>query len=285
MKDFGVFILTHNRCGNVKTIASLEKGGYTGPWHLVIDDQDPALADYINTYGDKVEIFSKATVANETDLMNTQQSDKVVVFARNATFSISQKLGYQNVLVLDDDYVSWDLRVEVDGALKRYALTNLDRVFAAAVKYQNDANIDVLAIGQGGDYVGGAAGGFYKKDLARKAMNTFFFKTDTDIRFAGYLNEDVNMYVTENPRGRLILTNTNASVNQMQTQKQAGGLTETYLDQGTYTKSFYSVIANPSCVKISMMSGGHNRIHHKVDWERCAPKILHPQWRKATPNT
>lgn len=50
--------------------------------------------------------------------------------------------------------------------------------------------------------------------------------------------------------------------------------------------SFYSVMCAPSCVKISMLHGGtkdtaqHWRIHHRVQWENCAPKIISAQWRK-----
>lgn len=40
---------------------------------------------------------------------------------------------------------------------------------------------------------------------------------------------------------------------QMQTQKNAGGMTETYLESGTYLKSFYSVMYAPSCVKLNTM--------------------------------
>lgn len=53
-----------------------------------------------------------------------------------------------------------------------------------------------------------------------------------------------------------------------------------------YVKSFYSVMCAPSCVKISMLHGGtkdtaqHWRIHHRVQWENCAPKIISAQWRK-----
>lgn len=38
--DFCVFILTHGRAGNVKTLKMLQKQGYTGKWYCVIDNED-----------------------------------------------------------------------------------------------------------------------------------------------------------------------------------------------------------------------------------------------------
>jgi len=67
---------------------------------------------------------------------------------------------------------------------------------------------------------------------------------------------------------------------QIVTQQNAGGLTEIYLDLGTYTKSFYSVMYAPSCVKISEVGTNDKRIHHQVSWKHTVPKILDEQYRK-----
>jgi hypothetical protein len=42
------------------------------------------------------------------------------------------------------------------------------------------------------------------------------------------------------------------SVDQKETQATLAALTEIYLELGTYVKSFYSVIAAPSCVKVAL---------------------------------
>lgn len=36
-------------------------------------------------------------------------------------------------------------------------------------------------------------------------------------------------------------------------QKNKGGMSDVYIDKGTYLKSFYSVMFAPSCVKIGLM--------------------------------
>lgn len=67
---------------------------------------------------------------------------------------------------------------------------------------------------------------------------------------------------------------------QTATQESAGGLTEAYLDLGTYTKSFYSVMYCPSCVKVGIMGDKVYRIHHKVMWRNAVPQILDEKWKK-----
>ena len=69
-------------------------------------------------------------------------------------------------------------------------------------------------------------------------------------------------------------------LDQPQTQANAGGITEAYLQYGTYVKSFYSVMLCPSCVKISEMGQSHKRIHHLIDWEVAVPKIVSSKFKK-----
>jgi len=53
-----------------------------------------------------------------------------------------------------------------------------------------------------------------------------------------------------------------------------------YLDKGTYVKSFYSVMMNPSAVKVYKMATAHPRIHHFISWNNLAPKIISDKFRK-----
>ena len=151
-------------------------------------------------------------------------------------------------------------------------------------KFLDESDALTVALAQGGDFVGGAGGGNAQKGLLRKAMNTFFCRTDKRFEFSGTINEDVNTYTTLSHRGNKIFTYTGASIVQKATQSQAGGMTEMYLDGGTYLKSFYSVISCPSAVRVSLMTAKHKRIHHKIDWNACAPKILNEKYKKRVNN-
>jgi hypothetical protein len=72
-------------------------------------------------------------------------------------------------------------------------------------------------------------------------------------------------------------------LDQNQTQGTAGGMTEAYLESGTYVKSFYTVMYAPSCVKVGVMGdprSGEVRLHHVIDWPRTAPCILREKHKK-----
>ena len=71
-----------------------------------------------------------------------------------------------------------------------------------------------------------------------------------------------------------MFTVTDILLTQLQTQSNVGGMTDLYLDGGTYLKSFYTVLFMPSAVTVQPMGTVHKRLHHKVDWEHCVPKIL-----------
>lgn len=111
-------------------------------------------------------------------------------------------------------------------------------------------------------------------------MNSFFCSVYRPFTFVGRINEDVNTYTTLGQRGKLIMTITDVSIVQTQTQKNKGGMTDVYVDGGTYMKSFYTVLYSPSCVKISMMGDKHMRIHHNVQWEHCTPMIIKGRYKK-----
>ena len=64
------------------------------------------------------------------------------------------------------------------------------------------------------------------------------------------------------------------------TQVLKGGMTEIYRDNGTYRKSYYTLLALPACTKIAIVTGGRNyRIHHNIVWNNCVPKIISDRWK------
>ena len=71
-----------------------------------------------------------------------------------------------------------------------------------------------------------------------------------------------------------------ASLDQCVTQAFHGGLTESYLDNGTYVKSFYTVMNCPSCVKVATMGYTDRRYHHRIEWENAVPKIISSRYKK-----
>lgn len=281
LKDFAVFILSHGRAGNIKTLKTLEKHGYTGKTYIVIDDMDDTADEYYRLYGrENVIMFNKKEMAKETDTMDNFQDMRIVVFARNYTFKLAKKLGLKYFLMLDDDYINFSFRYIKNGKLLSKEVTNLDKVFEVFLEFLEVSGALTVAMTQGGDFLGGAKGGVANGPPKRKAMNTFFCKTDRPFKFLGSINEDTNAYVLLGSQGHLFFQLKECTVNQTTTQQNKGGLTDIYLDMGTYVKSFYTVMLLPSAVKVAMMGQNHRRLHHHIQWENTVPKIIREEYKK-----
>ena len=278
--DFAAFILTHGRPDRIYTIDTLRGAGYTGKIYIIIDDEDDTEPEYRKRYGDKVVQFCKLDVAKMFDVGDLSQERRTIVYARNACFEIAKKLGLKYFLELDDDYTSFEYRYIRGDKLMVKKCKQLDRLFESMVNFFEDTKALTVAMSQGGDFIGGAKSKRYRDKVTRKAMNTFFCRTDKPFTFVGRINEDVNTYTTLGMKGELILSITDASIVQKQTQSNTGGMTDAYLDMGTYLKSFFTVMYCPSCVKVGAMGDKHMRIHHHIDWRRCVPKILNERHRK-----
>jgi hypothetical protein len=280
--NFAVFILTHGRARNVKTYATLRKQGYTGPIWLIIDDEDKQGDEYRRIYGDQVITFDKKAWAAKCDAGDNFPERNTVLFARNACFQIARDLGVEYFLELDDDYT--DIRYKFGPVLEpvnRLDVQNLDRLFAMLIDFYSSIPALTIAIGQCGEYFGGSQA-FESLYLKRKAMNSFFCSVDRPFQFTGRMNDDVNTYVTLGNRGGLFLTLFNVALQQPETQRNSGGLTDMYLTYGTYAKSFYTVMYAPSCACVGEIQDAHTpRIHHRIDWDHAVPKIVREDYRKA----
>lgn len=280
--NFAVFILTHRRAGKVETYKVLKKRGYTGKVYFVLDNEDDSFNEYCRLYGEEnIIVFDKQAVIDKTDTMDNFGEHRAIIYARNVVFELARAKGLKYLLMLDDDYSNIMYRWNENGRLRASNISDMDAVFTSMIGFLEMSGADTVACAQGGDFVGGVDGGNFKKGLLRKAMNSFFCKVDNPIEFRGTMNEDVVTYTTLGSRGKLFFTFVNLCVIQLPTQSLKGGMTEAYLESGTYLKTFYAVMSMPSCVKVSMMTTKHKRIHHHVNWECCVPKIINARWRKA----
>lgn len=277
-ENCAIFIPTYKRANNVLTYKTVRDGGYTGKIYLIIGDDDTTADEYIKKYKDQVIIFHKDR--NKTDLEDNFDKDNVVVFARNAMFDIAKDLGLDYFMVLDDDYDHFCFRRCYGSKLKGFKIKDLNSCIWAGFDYlDNTPKLDCFTWCQDGDFIGGADS-FESIGGKRKIMNAYFFRTERPIKFLGRTNEDLTASVYNGQRGMCLFTVNDVSVHQMITQKQGGGLTESYLDMGTYVKSFYSVIACPNCVKIGVMGSVDYRIHHNVNWNLAVPKIIREVYKK-----
>jgi len=284
--NFAVFILTHGRANNVITYHTLRKQGYTGPIYLMIDDEDKQADEYKKLYGNQVIVFNKQKAIDYTDSGDNFQKRNSVVYARNWNFVVAKQMGIDYFLQLDDDYKAFFNTFDNQGnyITTRRNLNNLDAVCQAMVDFLIETNADCVCMSQGGDFIGGPGSKISKLakqgKFARKAMNAFFMNTAKPFKFMGRINEDVNAYVALGNTGKLFITVPRIRLEQIQTQANSGGLTDIYLDLGTYVKSFYSVMYAPSCVKIAEMGVTSRRLHHMVKWKHAVPEIVSGNLKK-----
>ena len=274
---FAVFILTHGRPDRVQTITSMRRAGYTGRIFLVVDDEDPTLPQYLETFGDDVIVFSKEEAAKRFDVGDNFTERRAVVFARNEMWRIAKEAGYRFHIVVDDDYTSWSYRRDDKFMDTGVSIRGgLDRLFASTFDCLRSTGFDCIAWSQGGDHIGGVKG---PMKFRRKIMNSFFMDAEKPFPFLGRINEDTTTYCVEGLKGKLFGTVMYLQLNQAATQSNAGGLTDIYLSFGTYVKSFYSVMYCPAFVSVSVMGEVEMRLHHRVKWNSAAPKIIREEYR------
>lgn len=293
MSKFCAFILTHRRAHSIVTHRTLRRSGYTGDIRIIIDDTDTDREAYEQQFPGEVYVFSMEEARDITDTgdnftgkrgarFHDKEIQGGVIYARNMCWRIAERLGYSSFVVLDDDYTEFRYKVNhrneyIEGIPGKAVceIRDLDRVFQALVQFLQDTEFKTICMAQGGDYIGGMAGDIWRRPK-RKAMNSFVCLTARPFEFIGRVNEDVNAYTFWGARGMLFLTCMRLALQQKQTQKNSGGMTEIYLNSGTYVKSFYSVMYQPSSVRVAVMMSRYPRIHHQVRWRYTVPKIVRP---------
>jgi hypothetical protein len=272
LEDFIVFIGTHGRPNNVYTYKTIRDQGYTGDICLLIDNEDQSIEQYKKHFPDnEIYVFDKQKVADEIDVADNFPDKRSTVYFRTASFEIAKKLGKKGFVQLDDDYLKFYFKVVKDNKLKSILVQNLNNVFLYYIKFLENTNVLSIAMAQGGDYCGGMGNTYITHGFKRKAMNSFFCLTDRPFKFCSKLNEDVNTYLELQRTGAIFLTNPIVSLIQVQTQLTDEGMSTIYREQGTYVKSFYSVIYYPSAARCSRR---FNRIHHTITWDNVCPVII-----------
>ena len=280
MRDgFCVFILSYNRPDNIPTIETLEELGYTGDWYIVVD-HDEDYESYSAEWGeDRVIFLDKDDALPELDRGDNMDRRDCNVYARYQSFDLAKELGYEYFAMFDDDYTGFNFKWDEEGNYtETQKVTNLDGMFNRLIEYLEDAGLHAIATTQSGDWMGGENATVAANDgritATRKVMNTFVCKADRPFEFRGTINEDVNTYVRAGQLGKLFLTTNLISVHQEATQQEEGGLTDIYLDNGTYMKSFYTILYSPSSVELGELGYSDKRIHHRVTWRNSVPKIV-----------
>lgn len=281
---FAAFILTHGRPDNVKTYDSLKRSGFTGRVILLVDNEDKKLPEYQAKFGAEVVVFDKRRISAQYPNCDNFDDRRAVVYARNACFEVAKAEGITHLVQLDDDYTCFSYRADAAGCYLTAAprIKSIDGLLASMCELLDASPIASIALAQGGDYAGGLGNPYIKTGwrFPRKIMNFWVCRTDRAFPFCGRMNEDVSAAVYHGSQGQLFFTFMQAQLFQAPTQAASGGMTETYQDNGTYQKSFYSVIQHPSSVTVSELHTTHKRFHHSIQWNFTVPKVVPESCRK-----
>lgn len=271
---FAIFILTYGRPDNQITHKTLQRLNCTADIYFVISTDDKSADRYFELYGDKVIQFDKNEVKGTFDIMDNFDGMNVVVFARNKVNDIAKELGLDYYLVLDDDYDKFEFRMNGQHEYPEGGriIKDIDPTLNTMLDYFKSTSFDCIAMSQGGDWIGGSGQDAWQPK--RKIMNTFFIKTPEPFQFIGRINEDTNTYIENGKAQSLFMQIPFISCGQINTQNNAGGLTDFYLETGTYIKSFYSVMTSPAICTIQMMGNVDMRLHHNIKWNHAVPKIV-----------
>lgn len=279
--NFVAFILTHGRADNVKTYKAARKAGYTGRIVLVLDNEDEQLEQYYSIYGkENCYVFDKMKYILSSDSI-CKGDHRAILYARNACFDIARELGYKYFIELDDDYYEFSWKFDEHGRYKQRHILDLNFVWRRMLEYFVACPFASIAMAQCGDFIGGGQNPLARTiGTKRKAMNSFICSIEREFEFKGRYNDDVNTYTRLSQQGYVFLTIAQVVINQEESQSADGGMTEVYKNDGTYQKSFSSVVVCPSAVKLSMMGDKFKRIHHSIDWKRVSPMIINEKYKK-----
>ena len=279
--NFCIFIISHGRPNDIITLKTLNKAGSKLPYYIVIDNEDKTELEYYKNYGDKVLKFNKKEYSLKVDNFDNSGNLRTTTHARNSCFDFAKQLGYEYFLVLDDDYTEFKMRInhKLEHPTGRYLIIkNIDNMFFNTLEYYKNSNFTSICYSQGGDWFGGGTN--FNKKPKRKAMNSFFCSINRPFQFISRLNEDVNTYMSLGNKENVFMTIPFIQIDQMQTQKTAGGMSEAYLNSGTYTKSFYTIMCRPDCTKINKMGRTNKRFHHLINWTFANPVIINEKYKK-----
>lgn len=272
-----IFIPSYKRANNLKTVNYLEKFEYPSKLiHVVVDDETPDLDDYkyqAQSRGFKLHIFNLNEAQRRYDFVYALPASmkRTTGMARNMFFDIAKELNIKIFGYMDDDTLYFSIRP--NQVYKRIA--NKDDIkiaFALLAEFIDKHKIGLIALPQIGDIF------HHDSDylLKYKTRNCIFFNTDyIEHGERGFLGDDISMFMSVLNEGLFTGSLWGAIyLNQANTAKQAGGLTEIYKEAKLMSKALICPIQFPSCVWVEKQKMNGGRIHHHIDYRYLVPKIL-----------
>lgn len=271
-----VFIPSYHRPDDVQTVYFLYKIGYSmSDVYVFIDDEADDKAEYRRSateYGYHLVVFDMTEARKRYDYVHRASvSRRSAGQARNMFQDYAMKHKIQNYVVMDDDTMGFQWKIKgvyvamADGE-------QVKRGFEAVSAFAREHHVGLFGIPQTGDFYGG----IYKNIWLRKVMNTSFY----DVRFLyrgerGVQDNDTSMFVGILNAGLFTGSMGDGIVlQQRQSAKSKGGLTDLYNECKLFNKAMVTPIQFPSAIWAEKQKMNGNRVHHRINYRYLAPKLL-----------
>jgi len=268
-----IYIISKGRpwCTTAQTLIKIN---YPGEWFIVCGTNDETIPEYQKTWGkERILIFDWHEEVKTTDTLDNFGFDKMPSGAtpvRNAVRRISESRGEIRHWQFDDDYTRFsktnrDLTKNIKMTGKEFEI-ELSRL----ASFANKGKLANVGFCLGHEAFPATAIVNYSK----RVFNAHNLPNDEKlfVKWRGRMNDDLINAIEVYQKGKIEMAFHWLNLTLKETQKEKGGLSDIYKNEGTVRKTAYVIMINPKGVRLSIKFG---RYHHAVSWQKIVPKLLH----------
>ncbi len=271
-----IFIPSYHRASNLKTVKYfLSIGWDKNKIHVFIDDEADDISEYEDfseKKGFKLHIFNMNESRERYDYIHRpSESRRSAGQSRNMFYDKAKLLGIDFYMVQDDDTSNYQIKYK--GKYKGMAsFEDIFNTFEAVKLFMYKRKIGLFGISQTGDFIGGDN----KKLLRNKVMNTTFVLTKYIYRGErGVQDNDTSQFVGIMNQGLFTGSLGDGLVlQQVQSAKQKGGLTDLYNECKLLNKSLVCPIQFPSSIHAEKQKKNGARLHHHIRNKYLYPRLI-----------
>lgn len=282
---FAVFILSHNRADRVETYDTLRNSGYTGKIYVVVDDEDPQLARYMERFDNKLDVglinFGKEPMIEIADTVYPEKKRSSALYARNFIESFAPMLGYDVFAMMDDDITSFRFRWVEDGSVKSQIVsTQMDKVFEYYAQYMLDADIATTSFPFSMFYISGTSGLDKKITESRHTYQIHIRNAKFPVDWVSVINQDTITQLQTMQVGYIWWSIPFLVFDAEPMNCKSGGLKSVYDSIKDFDMAFLAVMTNPSCCKVAYSSGPRSTMQIKENKHTSYPMIVSERYMK-----
>lgn len=278
MSNFiNIFVPSYHRPQSCKTVQYFAKLGWpTEKLHIFIDSETDDKEQYramCDKVGCNLVVFDMEEARRRYDYVHRPTpARRSAGQARNMFQDYAKSIGIDFYCVIDDDTTQYQIRF-LGEKVRKGSLHEISNTFYAMREFMKRQRIGIFGIAQTGDFIGGLRD---NKIYQQKVMNTTFYNVPYIYRGErGVQDDDTSMFVGVYNAGLFTgSTYQGIVLQQIQSAKQSGGLTDLYKEAKLLNKSLVVPIQFPSAVYAESQKMNGGRLHHHIVKNNIIPKII-----------